>query len=245
MSELRWLSATDGPESLPDPTEAMTEPNGLLAAGGSLDPDWLLASYRRGIFPWFETGQPILWWSPDPRTVLRPDELKVSRSLKKRLRGGGFRLTADHDFAGVISACAQPRRYTDETWITPPMLEAYSRLHELGWAHSFEAWADGKLAGGLYGIAIGKVFFGESMFARQSDASKVALWHALRFLSLQKFQMIDCQLPSAHLSHLGATSMPRSEFLSQLERLTQGAGTPGVFCDAFAACLEPPDNIPA
>lgn len=239
MSNLKWLSAADGPESLPDPAEALIEPNGLLAAGGSLEPEWLLESYRRGIFPWFETGQPILWWSPDPRTVLEPDDLKISRSLRKRLSRGQFRVTADKDFAGVISACSEPRTYTDSTWITPTMGTAYTRLHELGWAHSFETWTGETLVGGLYGIAIGKVFFGESMFARQSDASKVAFCHALRFLSERGFELVDCQLPSAHLSRLGAKSMPRSEFLSHLVRLTESPGMPGHYREAFDAGLEP------
>jgi leucyl/phenylalanyl-tRNA--protein transferase len=238
MGELKWLSRDDGPESLPDPNEALTEPNGLLAAGGSLEPEWILESYRRGIFPWFETGQPILWWSPDPRTVLRPDELRVSRSLRKRIRHREFEVTADKDFAAVITACSEPRSYTDSTWITPLMISAYGRLHELGWAHSFEAWSDGSLAGGLYGIAIGQVFFGESMFARQSDASKVAFWHALRFLKDSGFELIDCQLPSAHLTRLGATSMPRSEFLNLLARLTESPGIPGSYNQNFAAALK-------
>lgn len=235
MSELRWLNPADGPESLPDPSQALDEPNGLLAAGGSLEPDWLLTSYRRGIFPWFETGQPILWWSPDPRIVLRPGELRVSRSLRKRLRRGEFRVTADCDFAGVIRACAEPRRYTDSTWITPKMIDAYRQLHDLGWAHSFEAWHGDSLAGGLYGIAIGGIFFGESMFARQSDASKVAFWHAARFLESRGVEIIDCQLPSAHLTRLGARTMPRPEFLSLLQRVTARPATPGTYCQAFSA----------
>lgn len=238
MTELKWLRASDGPESLPDPSEALTEPNGLLAAGGSLDPDWLLASYRRGIFPWFEAGQPILWWSPNPRTVLLPRDFKLSRSLKKRVRRGEFQVTADRDFPGVISACAEPRRYTDSTWITPAMLDAYRRLHELGWAHSFETWSGDTLAGGLYGIAIGKVFFGESMFARRTDASKVALWHALQFLTAQGFELVDCQLPSAHLTRLGAKSVPRPAFLAELERLSDPPGTPGAYCTAFETLLQ-------
>jgi len=245
MSELRWLSPADGPESLPDPSQALNEPNGLLAAGGSLEPEWLLTSYRRGIFPWFETGQPILWWSPDPRIVLRPDEFHVSRSLKKCLRRGRYRVTADRDFAAVIRACAEPRRYTDATWITPLMIDAYIRLHDLGWAHSFEAWHGDSLAGGLYGIVIGGVFFGESMFARQSDASKVAFWHAIRFLQSVAIEIIDCQLPSAHMTRLGAQSMPRTEFLSMLERTTTPAGTPGSYCDAFAARFPPKVEIDA
>jgi leucyl/phenylalanyl-tRNA--protein transferase len=233
MSELKWLSRDDGPDSLPDPIHALLEPNGLLAAGGSLEPEWLLASYRRGIFPWYETGQPILWWSPDPRTVLRPHELRVSRSLRKRIAHGAFEVTADREFAGVIAACAEPRSYTDSTWITRDMLRAYVKLHQLGWAHSFESWADGELVGGLYGIAIGRVFFGESMFARQSDASKVAFFHALEFLADRGFDLIDCQLPSAHLSRLGASPFPRSDFLKALARLTESPGTPGSYRNDF------------
>jgi leucyl/phenylalanyl-tRNA--protein transferase len=244
MGEFKWLSAKDGPQSLPDPAEALLEPNGLLAAGGSLEPDWLLESYRRGIFPWFESGQPILWWSPDPRTVLKPDQLRVSRSFRKRLARNEFSVTADHDFAGVISGCTEPRSYTDSTWITPSMHTAYLRLSEIGWAHSFESWVDGSLAGGLYGIAIGKVFFGESMFARRSDASKVAFWHALQFLETRGFELVDCQLPSAHLSRLGARTMPRSKFLAELARLTESPGMPGSYRDEFEAYLNHPAQPP-
>jgi len=233
MSELKWLSAADGPDSLPDPAAALREPNGLLAAGGSLAPEWLLASYRRGIFPWFEAGQPILWWSPNPRTVLAPADFRLSRSLRKRLRRDEFRITADRDFHRVIAACAGPRRYTSATWITPAMIAAYTRLHELGWAHSFEAWHGQTLAGGLYGIAIGKVFFGESMFAARADASKVAFWHALAFLAGEGIELVECQLPSAHLSRLGARPMPRSEFLSLVRRLTETPGIPGSYSQAF------------
>jgi len=235
MSELRWLSADDGPESLPDVEQALREPNGLLAAGGSLAPDWLLASYRRGIFPWFEAGQPILWWSPEPRAVLFPDALRVSRSLKRRIRERGFGIHADTDFAGVIAACAEPRRYTSATWITSGMRAAYQSLHDLGHAHSFEAFREGRLVGGLYGIAIGRVFFGESMFARETDASKVAFWHAVRFLAARGVELIDCQLPSAHLSQLGATSLPRREFLNRLRELTATTGSPGPWSAEFAA----------
>jgi len=234
MSELCWLSAADDPTSLPDPALALREPNGLLAAGGSLDPDWLLEAYSRGIFPWFEQGQPILWWSPDPRTVLLPQDLRVSRSLRRRIRQAEFEIAADSDFAGVIDACAAPRRYTDATWITAPMRAAYICLHTLGWAHSFEAWHEGELVGGLYGVAIGRVFFGESMFARRTDASKVALVAAIRHLTAHGFELIDCQLPSAHLSSLGAISLPRSEFLSRLEQLVDPARTPENWRERFA-----------
>ena len=227
MNELRWLKATDAPDKLPDPRDALREPNGLLAAGGSLSPEWLLASYRKGIFPWFEAGQPILWWSPDPRTVLLPESLTISRSLRKRLRSGAFAVTADEAFREVIAGCAKPRTYTDATWITPSMRDAFIELHELGWAHSFESWFDGELVGGLYGVAIGKVFFGESMFARRSDASKVAFCHAVNFLRDSGYELIDCQLPSAHLTRFGATSIPRRTFLDLLRTLTAPAGEPG------------------
>ena len=238
MTELRWISAADGPDALPHPAQALAEPNGLLAAGGSLEPEWLLAAYRRGIFPWFEAGQPILWWSPDPRTVLYPSDFKLSRSLRKRIRSGTFTVTADRAFDDVIAACAAPRRYTDATWITPPMAHAYSRLAALGYAHSFESWAGERLVGGLYGIAIGRVFFGESMFALESDASKVAFFHTIRFLSERGFELIDCQLPSAHLTRLGATAVPRSEFLAALERLCEPPGTPGAWTADFSAVSE-------
>ena len=236
-TELRWLSADGGPDSLPDPENALSEPNGLLAAGGSLDPEWLLGSYRRGIFPWFEARQPILWWSPDPRSVLEPAKVRVSRSLGKRLRQGRFAIRADTDFAGVIAGCAQPRRYTSATWITPAMREAYIALHRLGWAHSFEAWSGGLLAGGLYGVAIGRVFFGESMFARETDASKVAFAQAARYLEAEGFELIDCQLPTAHLEQFGAAGMPRREFLARLRDLTEPAGTPGSWTGSFTARL--------
>jgi leucyl/phenylalanyl-tRNA--protein transferase len=233
MSKLRWLSAADGPAAFPDPAQALREPNGLLAAGGALEPDWLLGAYARGIFPWFEAGQPILWWSPDPRIVLAPDGLKVTRSLRKRLRRGDYEITADREFDAVIDGCARPRRYTDATWITPPMAAAYSRLHGLGWAHSFEAWAGSELAGGLYGVAIGKVFFGESMFADRPDASKVAFYHALAFLRERCFEIVDCQLPSAHLSRLGAKPIPRAGFLSRLAQLCEPAGEPAPWTALF------------
>jgi leucyl/phenylalanyl-tRNA--protein transferase len=236
-TELRWLSADAGPESLPDPENALAEPNGLLAAGGSLNPEWLLASYRRGIFPWFEARQPILWWSPDPRSVLDPAKLRVSRSLGKRMRQGRFGVRADTDFASVIAGCAAPRRYTSATWITPAMREAYIALHRLGWAHSFEAWSGETLVGGLYGVAIGRVFFGESMFARETDASKVAFAHAGRYLVAEGVELIDCQLPTAHLEQFGAAGMPRREFLARLRDLTEPPGKPGSWAGSFAARL--------
>jgi len=238
VSTIRWLAPADGPTALPSPADALEEPNGLLAAGGALTPEWLLASYARGIFPWYEAGQPILWWSPDPRAVLYPEQLHVSRSLGKTLRSGRIVVTADRDFATVLRACAAPRRYTSHTWITPAMAQAYIAMHELGWCHSFEAWHDGELVGGLYGMAIGKVFFGESMFTRLRDASKVAFVRAVRFLRSTGIELIDCQVPSHHLTRLGASEMPRAAFLRALESLVRPASPSGSWSAPFAAWLE-------
>lgn len=199
---------------MPPASAALDEPNGLIAAGGALDPAWLLAAYGRGIFPWYEAGQPILWWSPNPRAVLRPAALHVSRSLRRRLRKPEFEITADRAFDAVVAGCAEPRTYTDSTWITADMARAYSRLHRLGFAHSFEAWSNGALVGGLYGVALGRVFFGESMFKRRPDASKVAFVHAVRFLAARSFELIDCQVATAHLTRFGATAMARNEFVT-------------------------------
>jgi leucyl/phenylalanyl-tRNA--protein transferase len=224
---LRWLTSADAADRFPPAREALKEPNGLLAAGGDLRPERLLAAYRRGIFPWYEEGQPILWWSPDPRAVLRPDGVKVSRSLKRSLIKGGFELRIDSAFAAVVAACAEPRRYTDATWITRDMAVAYTRLHEAGWAHSFETWREGELVGGLYGVAIGRVFFGESMFSRVTDASKVALVRLAEHLRARSFELIDCQVASAHVASLGAKSIPRDAFLARLEEYCEPPGTPG------------------
>ena len=226
---LRWLTSADAADRFPPAGDALTDPNGLLAAGGDLEPERLLTAYRRGIFPWYEEGQPILWWSPDPRAVLRPAALKVSRSLRRSLRNGGFELRIDTAFDAVIAECAAPRHYGGSTWITADMARAYRRLHGLGWAHSFESWRDGALVGGLYGIAIGRVLFGESMFARVTDASKVALVGMVTELERRQFALIDCQLPSQHLSSLGARSIPRAEFLALLAAHCEPAGTPGTW----------------
>lgn len=233
MTRLRWLAPSAGPDSLPDPGSAMRDPNGLLAAGGSLRPEWLLAAYRHGIFPWYEEGQPILWWCPDPRAVLRPAELKVSRSLRRTLRRRVYRVTADRAFDAVVDACAGPRRYTDATWITSDMAAAYKRMHALGWAHSFEAWAGEQLAGGLYGLQIGRVFFGESMFAKERDASKAAFVLAVGFLEQRGCALVDCQLPSSHLTSLGASLADREVFLRLLDELCEPAGTPGSWTEAM------------
>lgn len=226
MSVPRWLTRADAVDRFPSPNAALKEPNGLLAAGGDLEPDRLLGAYVRGIFPWYEEGQPILWWSPDPRAVLWPAELHVSRSLRRALIKGGFELRVDTAFDDVLAGCAAPRRYTDATWITSDMVRAYVRLHRMGWAHSFETWQAGELVGGLYGVAIGRVFFGESMFARVTDASKVALVRMVRFLEERGFAFIDCQVASEHMTSLGARTIPRREFLSLLPRYCDPAGTP-------------------
>lgn len=234
MTSIRWLRPEDPPDALPAAHQALHDPNGLLAAGGSLAPAWLLHSYKSGIFPWYEAGQPILWWSPDPRYVLPPADVHVSRSLRKTLRKAPFRITCDHAFDAVVAGCAAPRHYTSQTWITTEMAQAYVALHALGWAHSFEAWADGELVGGLYGVAIGRVFFGESMFARVRDASKVAFVHFARFLCERGFELIDCQLPSRHLASLGARAMPRARFLDSLAELADPPGEPALWTAELA-----------
>ena len=200
------------------PLEAAT-PEVLLAVGGDLSSGRLLSAYRQGIFPWYSAGQPILWWSPDPRTVLYPDALKISRSLKKTLRHRGYRVTSDQCFTVVIQACSQPREENEDdgTWITPEMIQAYTTLNESGYAHSLEVWDQETLIGGLYGVAIGRVFFGESMFSHSTDASKIALTALVRIISAKKFQLIDCQVPSEHLFSLGAKNIPRDIFSGQLQ----------------------------
>jgi len=202
----------------PPTSNALAEPDGLLAVGGDLSPERLIAAYRQGIFPWFEEGQPILWWSPDPRSVLHPSEVRVSRSLQRATRR--FDLVADSAFAEVMDACAAPRGSDASTWITADMKAAYCHLHELGIAHSMEAWQDGQLVGGLYGIALGRVFFGESMFHRVSDASKVAFVGLAHRLQRAGFELIDCQVQTGHLDSLGAQQVPRVDFERRLGTLT-------------------------
>jgi len=219
-----WL---DGDVPFPPLESARKEPNGLLAVGGDLSPRRLLEAYRRGIFPWFSEGDPILWWSPDPRMVLFPDEVKVSRSLAKALRNRRYEIRFDHDFEGVIRACSAPRDEQPGTWITPEMRGAYLKLHQLGYAHCVETWMDGELAGGLYGVAIGAAFFGESMFARVRDASKIALVHLARKLQADGFGMIDCQMRTGHLASLGAREIPRTRFSRKLRELVDYDRPPG------------------
>jgi leucyl/phenylalanyl-tRNA--protein transferase len=215
-----WIDP-DSPEIyFPDVEAALREPDGLLAVGGDLKPERLLYAYRNGIFPWFGPDQPILWWAPDPRLVLFPEQLRISRSLSKTLRKHLFTITFDTAFAQVVHECAAPRPGQAGTWITPEMQAAYRHMHELGHAHSVECWQQGKLVGGLYGIAIGHVFFGESMFTRVTDASKVGFVALVQTLQASGYRLIDCQVHTDHLESLGAMMIPRREFTRLLERET-------------------------
>lgn len=198
------------------PPLAAASPEGLLAVGGDLNPDRLLSAYRQGIFPWYSDDQPILWWSPDPRAVLYPSKLHISKSLRKSLRTRGFEVSADRAFDLVIAACAESRNHGEGTWITSGMQEAYCALHRMGYAHSVETWHNGELVGGLYGLAIGKAFFGESMFSRVADASKTALVGLANSLAADGYRFIDCQVVSEHLTSLGAEAAPRDRFASEL-----------------------------
>lgn len=200
----------------PSPQLALDEPNGLLAIGGDLSVERLRLAYANGIFPWYSDDQPILWWSPDPRCVLFPDRIHISRSLRKKLRRGDYEITIDQAFSQVIRECAAPRAKQDGTWITREIEAAYIRLHELGLAHSFECWQGGQLVGGLYGVAMGRCFFGESMFSRVTDASKITFVHLAGQLKAWNYAIIDCQVENPHLISLGAESISRDRFLSIL-----------------------------
>lgn len=207
-------------DPFPPLKRARADLGGLLAVGADLSPERLLEAYSHGIFPWGTLEGYPLWYSPDPRMVLFPEEFRLSRSLRRTLQQGRYRVRFDSDFAAVIRACAEtPRPGQDGTWISEEMQAAYLRLHELGWAHSVESWAGGELVGGLYGLAIGKMFYGESMFARQNDASKVAFAHLVRYLVGERFGMIDCQMRTRHLASLGAREIPRLEFSDRMSRL--------------------------
>lgn len=211
-----WLVS---PIQFPPVESALAEPNGLLCAGGNLQPDSIVAAYSNGIYPWFSDDQPILWWSPDPRMVLFPAEFKISKSLAKTVRSGKFETRFDTAFADVMAGCAAPREPGGGTWIVAEMQQAYRRLHELGVAHSVESWQDGRLVGGLYGVALGRMFFGESMFARETDASKVALVAMVNKLERDGFQLIDCQQETKHLARFGARPIPRPDFVQALQEL--------------------------
>lgn len=215
-----WLEAGD---PFPPVSRALREPNGLLAAGGDLSVPRLIAAYRHGIFPWSCEGQPLLWWSPNPRMVLFPRELKISRSLRKRLRRRDYVLRTDSAFDAVMRACAEPRAGQSGTWITEEMIAAYGALHRSGMAHSVETWIGSELAGGLYGVALGRMFYGESMFVRATDASKIALAHLVKQLARWNFDMIDCQMRTAHLASFGAREIPRTEFMRKLSELVNYA----------------------
>ncbi|HEY4645404.1 MAG TPA: leucyl/phenylalanyl-tRNA--protein transferase [Steroidobacteraceae bacterium] len=215
MNSIVWLSDEAG-VGFPPVANALTEPDGLLAAGGDLSPQRLITAYERGIFPWYAEGQPVLWWSPDPRAVLFPADLRISRSLRKRMRSAGVETRLDSAFSAVIAACSAPRCAGNGTWLTSEMIAAYARLHELGFAHSVECWREGQLVGGLYGVCLGRVFFGESMFSRETDASKIALVRLVDEAMARGIAVIDCQITSPHLQSLGSRSIPRREFTKLL-----------------------------
>ncbi len=219
-----WLR---GDATFPPVSKALRSPNGLLCAGGDLSPERIVEAYSRGIFPWFSEGDPILWWSPDPRMVLFPEELKVSRSLRKTLAHGDYEVRVDCAFREVMRECAAPRDGHGGTWIVPEMIDAYTELHARGFAHSVESWREGELAGGLYGVALGKVFFGESMFARADDASKIAFVTLLRQLDRWGFSLIDCQQKTEHLLRFGSIMWRRARFQAALAVGVKAAARPG------------------
>ncbi len=225
MPSIMWLAPEDPPDCFPPVERALREPDGLLAAGGDLSVPRLLAAYRRGIFPWYSQGQPILWWSPDPRAVLDPCDFRRSRSLDKSIRNRGYEVRFDSAFGDVLIGCGSTALRPQGTWISPEMIAAYSRLHAAGFAHSAETWLDGRLVGGLYGVAFGRMFCGESMFTLERDASKVALCRLCEELLARGYELIDCQMTTPHLLSLGARTLPRREYVERL-----------------AACGLPPDR---
>lgn len=228
-----WLGEQADPNWFPPLEQALREPPGLLAAGGDLSPTRLLAAYERGVFPWYSAQQPILWWSPDPRMVLFPEEFNCSRSLRKTLRNGPYTTQVDRAFGATIRACAAPRRSGAETWLNPEMIASYEHLHALGFGHSVETYDSERLAGGLYGIQLGQVFFGESMFSLQRDASKVALARLVEECRTRDIKVIDCQVASSHLAGLGAREVSRSQFVTLLRQYGRRAPC-GSWCGAAA-----------
>jgi leucyl/phenylalanyl-tRNA---protein transferase len=219
MKRLTWLQPGDPPEAFPPAHHALDDPPGLLAGGGDLSPARLVAAYARGIFPWFSAGEPVLWWSPDPREVLFPAQMHISRSLRRVIASGQYQVTENRDFAAVIEGCATARAASAGTWITAEMRDAYGELHRLGIASSIEVWAGEELAGGLYGVRSGRVFCGESMFSRRDNASKVALAWLAAQSPARGIDLIDCQMPSAHLRSLGSGPLSRTDFLRYLSNL--------------------------
>lgn len=220
---ITWLNPADPPEVFPDVEHALVEPDGLLAAGGDLSSERLLAAYRRGIFPWYEEGQPILWWSPNPRCILRPEDLHVATRLKRQIKASSLTLSFDSAFGEVIRACAGERESQQGTWITRQMQSAYERLHDEGWAHSIEVMDGNRLVGGIYGLCIGRVFFGESMFSAEANASKIALLGLSKHMLSKGMPLIDCQVVSPHLLTLGAITIPRAEFIETLDEACKPA----------------------
>ena len=240
MSGIVWLDTDDPHMGFPEVSNALSSPDGLLAAGGDLSPERLLLAYAQGIFPWFNEGQPILWWCPDPRTVLFPGEFHASRSLARSRRRARFSTTINCDFSAVIRGCAAPRGNETGTWITPVMQVAYQNLHRLGYAHSVEVWSHEELVGGIYGVAIGRVFFGESMFSRVTDASKFALQALCTEMINRNYVVLDCQIESVHLASLGSRCIPRDDFLSLMatyccQRPAHGAWEPLCSTDPLPA----------
>lgn len=213
---IAWLDSDD---AFPPVSDALVDPNGLLCAGLELTAGRVLDAYRQGIFPWYSEGQPVLWWSPDPRMVMRPEDFRLHRSLRKTLRNAAYEVRVDTSFGQVVRACAEPRPEQDGTWISEAIIAAYTELHASGVAHSVETWIDGELMGGLYGIALGRVFFGESMFMRRTDASKIAFAHLVAQLRRWRFGLVDCQQQTEHLTSLGAAPIARADFLQRLQRL--------------------------
>lgn len=231
-NKIHWLLPDDPPDSFPDVAKALRDPDGLLAIGGNLTPERIILAYRRGIFPWYDEGQPIMWWSPDPRAVIFPDEFHVSRSLRRTLRKGTYTVSIDQCFNEVITNCANSRFETG-TWITDEMLATYRQLHDLGHAHSVETWRGNRLVGGMYGLAIGRIFFGESMYSAAPDASKVALARLVHLLQHTEVKLLDCQVVSDHLLTLGMRPIPRKSFIGYLDQY--------VDCEpAVSAWEEPP-----
>lgn len=232
---LHWLDPRSPNQPFPPVHLAMRDPNGLLAIGGDLSSQRLLRAYAQGIFPWFNPDEPILWWCPDPRAVLAPADLHVSRSLRRRLNRQDYTVTLDRAFTSVLDACAAPRKKSRGTWLGDDMQVAYRELHSEGYAHSIEVWREGALIGGLYGVALGRMFFGESMFTRETDSSKIAIYWLCEQLRAWKFELMDCQISSSHLLTLGAREVARDEFLRELRPAVSRSGHPGPWRFEIAA----------
>ncbi len=238
MKRVPLLDAEPG-EQFPDPAHALVEPNGLLACGGDLSPQRLLVAYSRGIFPWFGEREPILWWSPDPRCVFHTHTPQINRSLRRLLRDKHWRLTVDHAFEQVIRGCAEPRAGEPGTWLVPAMIDAYVRLHQLGHAHSVEVWEDERLVGGIYGVALGRLFCGESMFSVERGGSKLALVGLARLLRELEFPLLDTQVANAHTLGLGAVEMPRAQFLQHVAALARLPGLIGSWASLTPRLIQP------